>query len=311
MGVVLRPLFWLPSWLARDIYTVVFKPKLLRALAHAAIKRMIPARLNVKGVTLALNRDDAVLCGALALGCYGWYELDFFERMLRPGFSVLDIGANIGLYSAVSAGAVGPAGTVFAIEPDRCNCDFLRRTIGLNGFTNVHITQAAASDSTCPGRLFLSSDNKADHRIFDSADGREHVPVDLTTIDDFVAARGIARVDVVKMDIQGAEPRAFAGMRRTLEANRDVRVVMEFWPWGIVQGGGDARGLLADIRAMGFRIYELDDRVRRAVEVTDDEALAGRNLERQHTNILVQRAAEELFVEGLSHREDRRAVLRS
>jgi len=293
MGVVPQPLFWLPPWLARDIYTVVLKPRLLRAMVQAVIKRLIPQRLQVKGLTMLLNQDDAVLSGALALGCYEWFELDFLERTLRPGFTVLDIGANIGLYSIVAARAVGPAGKVFSLEPDQCNCDFLRRNVELNGLANVHITQAAASDSTCPGRLFLSADNKADHRIFDSADRREHVPVDLTTIDDFVAARGIARVDVVKMDIQGAEPRAFAGMRRTLEANQDIRLIMELWPWGIAQGGGSARALLADIRAMGLRIYELDDSVRRAVEVTDDDALAARNLERQHTNILVQRAAEE------------------
>jgi FkbM family methyltransferase len=293
----MRWLKWLPPSVAASIYTIVLKPRPLRALAQAVIKRMIPPEMDIgDGVRLVLNPQDAVVCGALALGCYERYELEQFQAMLRPGMCVLDVGANIGLYAAVAAKRVGPGGKVFAIEPERRNCELVQATIARNGFTNVTVIQAAAGDSTGAGSLFICADNKADHRTYDSADGRQAVPVDLTTLDDLAAARGLPPVDLMKMDIQGSEARAWRGMGRMLAASPAVRIMMEFWPWGLARAGDSPAALLADIRRQGFRIYELDADRRRIVEVTDDGALASRNLERQHANLLVQRGP----LEGLT-----------
>jgi FkbM family methyltransferase len=293
MGSVPPLLSWLPPSAAVRVYTILLKPRWLRALAQAVIKRMIPPQMDIGDVRLVLNQNDAVLCGALALGCYERHEVELFRAMLRPGMRVLDVGANIGLYTAVSAKAIGPGGRIIAIEPERRNCELVRETILVNGFTNVTVVQAAISDATGKGSLFLCNDNKADHRIFDSADGRSTVPVDLTTLDDLVAAQGVGAVDVMKMDIQGSEAKAWRGMRRMLEASPNLRILMEFWPWGLARSGDDPAALLADIRRLGFRLYMRHARRRRMIEVTDDVELASRKLERQHANLLVQRGPVE------------------
>jgi hypothetical protein len=131
----------------------------------------------------------------------------------------------------------------------------------------------------------------ADHRIYGDARRRVSVPVQTARLDELLPSVGIDRLDVLKMDIQGAEALAFEGMQRTLRANPNIRLLMEYWPWGIRQTGRDPFRLLRDIRHLGLQIYEIDADAGSLVPATDDARLAARTLERQHMNLLVQRAS--------------------
>jgi FkbM family methyltransferase len=287
----MKPLGWLPPSVSEFTYTVLLKPRPLRAAAQRVIKLLIPESLEVEGVRVVLNQDDAVLCGALALGVYERYELQLFRSLLRPGMVVVDVGANIGLFTAVAAAGVGDGGRVLAVEPEARNCGFVRRTVERNGFTNVTVVQAAVSDRSGRGELFLNEENKADHRIYarGARDPRAAVEVELVALDDLLAAQGLPRVDILKMDIQGAEGRAFEGMRGALRANPAIVVLTEFWPWGLLQAGSDPAALLQGIRELGFAIWDLDGDHRRMVPVHDDTVLLRRDLERHHNNLLLRR----------------------
>ena len=284
-----KMLKWMPPAVSEFIYTVLLKPKPLRKIAQAIIKTMIPPQMEMQGVTLFLNQDDPVLCGALTLGCYEQFELKIFQSLLRPGMCVLDLGANIGLYSMVAAKAVGPEGRVVAVEPDERNCRFVEKTAKYNGFQNLTLVCKAVSDKTGGGKLYLCGDNKADHRIYDNNNLREAVEIELTSVDDLRKEKGIVKVDVMKMDIQGAEAMALRGMKTVLKANHDIRIIMELWPWGISQTGGQALDVLHEIRDLGFNIFEIDGNKRAMTLVTDDRSLASLDKERQHANLLLQR----------------------
>jgi FkbM family methyltransferase len=286
----MRLLSWMPPSTATFIYAVCLKPKPLRAAAQWMVKRIIPTRLMVDGIELMMNRDDAVVCGALTLGCYENFPRRIFRGLLKPGMTVVDIGANIGLYTAIAAKAVGPAGRVIAVEPESRNAQLMRQTLALNQFKNVEVVQAAVSDTTGPGQLFLNEENKADHRIFDRESSRAVMPVDVYRLDDLLAKLAVRRVDVMKVDIQGAEALALQGMRRTLIDNADIRAIIEYWPWGITQAGGDPRSVLRSIRAMGFQVFEIDDHAAHRRPESDDDRMARRGLERQHLNLLLQRS---------------------
>lgn len=291
MPLPFRPLGWMPPRVAALIYTVVLKPPPLRAAAQFVIKRFIPPEIKIHDVDLILNQDDAIVSGCLALGCYETYELDLFRGLLKPGMIVLDVGANIGLYASVAAKRVGPGGRVVAVEPETRNCQILGKTVARNGFDNLTVVQAAVSDRTGPGELFLCETNKADHRIYGSPKARKVVKVEFTRLDDLVTIQRLPRVDVMKLDIQGAESVAFDGMVDVLTRNRGIRVLMEFWPWGIMQTGREPIELLRRIRALGFDIEQIDGDRRRVVPVLDDSALAAQKLERQHVNLMLTRPA--------------------
>ena len=304
MAFRFRPLAWLPPNAAKYIYTVILRPAPLRAAAQFVIKRFIPRELAFRGVRLALNQDDAIVSGSLALGTYEEFELSVFESFLAPGKKVYDIGANIGLWSAVAARRVAPGGIVVAVEPGPDNCDFIARTVSLNGYANVRVFQRAVGDRTGEAMLYLCSNNKADHRIYakGALGERRTVPVGIVRLDDLVAEHALPSPDVIKVDIQGAEQLAVEGMRQTLAQNHHVVVFLELWPWGIHQAGGHARDLLRTLRAMGFAVYELDGDFERIhlVPESGDAELASRGLERQHANLMLSR--DEIDVDAVLRR---------
>jgi FkbM family methyltransferase len=282
-----RLLSWLPPSAAYYIYTVLLKPKLLRRMAQSVIKRLIPPTIDFRGTRIALNQDDAIVSGSLALGCYETFVTDVLEALLRPGMTFFDVGANIGIYTALAARIVGPAGRVLAIEPGPANVAVIQETVRLNRFENVTIAARAAGDRAGRVSLYLCGDNPADHRLHDPTGRRRQVTVETVTLDALASECGVARADVIKIDTQGSEAAVFAGMTQLLAARPGPVIVAEFWPWGLAQAGTEPRALLDRITAAGFLLYEIDGDRRTVSPRTDLGALAGLNLERQHVNLLL------------------------
>lgn len=282
-----RLLSWLPPSAAYYIYTVLLKPRLLRCLAQSVIKRLIPPTIDFRGTRIALNQDDAIVSGSLALGCYETFVTDVLEALLLPGMTFFDVGANIGIYTALGARIVGAAGRVIAIEPGPANVAVIQKTIRLNRFENVTVAARAAGDRAETVSLFLCGDNPADHRLHDPTGRRPEVMVETVTLDALAQECGVARADVIKIDTQGWEAAVFSGMTQLLAAKPAPVIVTEFWPWGLAQAGADPRALLHTITAVGFHVYEIDGDRRTVSPCPDLDALARLNLERQHVNLLL------------------------
>ena len=288
----MRLLSWLPPSAATFIYTVLLKPKPLRKLAHLAIQRIIPEHLDFAGVTLALNQNDAIVSGNLALGCYETFNLEFFQALVRPGMRVLDIGANIGVYSAIAASRAGASGRVIAVEPSDANCAFIRRTKELNNFAQLTVLTRAAAERSGPGKLFLNEENKADHRTFDADGSRSAVAVEFVTVDDLVSELGLERVDVMKIDVQGSEAAVLAGMQGLMAQAEPLRILMEFWPWGISRAGASPAQVLDSLREAGFVAYEIDGDKRTLRRIADATRLLTLDQERDHVDLFLLRAGD-------------------
>lgn len=284
-----RLLSWLPPSAATYIYTVFLKRRPLRALTHAIVKQIIPEKIKIHGVELLLNQKDAIVSGSLALGCYETALLSHFEASLKPGMCVIDIGANIGLYTIIAANTVGPDGLVVAIEPEARNCKFVERSLLLNQFNNALVFQKAVGNANHWISLFLCEDNMADHRVYDPAGIRAATPVEMIRLDDLLADKVRRTVDIIKMDVQGAEAMAFEGMRETLRENKKIKIFMEFWPWGLQKAGSTPSELLRQIRSEGFSIYQFSDRTNDFKKVTNENELCSLVQERQHANLLLER----------------------
>ncbi len=217
------------------------------------------------------------------------FEAQLWQELLEPGMVVADVGANLGVYALLAARRVGPTGHVHAFEPDPHNFALLRRNISANGGEKIITAhQAAVSDQPGHITLYVRPEHQGDHRIYAPA-GSKRLRVDVSaTMLDTVFAED-PRVDVIKLDIQGAEWLAFAGLTRTLQNNPNVRIITEFWPEGLTQCGGDPRVFLTRWRDLGFDIQEIDDQRQRLVTSSDEELLE-RCRRIRYTNLFLVRS---------------------
>jgi len=151
---------------------------------------------------------------------------------------------------------VGPNGTVVAFEPDPENIERMRRNAGLNPGLAMTIEEVAISD--CEGEAtFRRGGDSAKGSLLDGAnwEGRQAFTVPTTTLDSYVNGHGIDRVDVLKIDIEGAEPMALEGMAEGLGAGRYGSIILE-WHGDFHQGLADRPGrALSLLDSSGYKLF--------------------------------------------------------
>jgi FkbM family methyltransferase len=180
-------------------------------------------------------------------------ELKLIASFVKPGFNVLDIGANIGFYTRVLSNLAGPQGNVYAFEPEDTNFKYLKQNLSSN--KNVHLINKAVSDKTEPIKIYLSKMLNVDHRTYPVDDYANVIEIQATTIDDYLAANNITKIDFIKMDIQGFEMSAFKGMIGVLTNNPSLKIITEFWPFGLKKAGSSALEIMNLAHAQKFDIY--------------------------------------------------------
>jgi len=176
-----------------------------------------------------------------------------YRRYLKPGMGVLDVGANIGSLVMLAAALVGSAGCVIAVEPNPDNVRLLEASRRLNRFDQIQVLQLAAGHETALLSLNVSFSNGVTGDL----------PKDLQTL---LAARSVQcialdkvlppqrRIDLLKLDVEGAELNALRGMPELLARDRPI-IVSEFSP-GSLPGISHCTGpeYLAFLIAGGYRL---------------------------------------------------------
>ena len=198
-----------------------------------------------------------------------WYEDPFFLLVKRhpelfQGGDVLDIGANIGYTACVFAGATEPLFKVYAFDPDQASFTTLREVIHRKNLgAPVEILQMAVGSSDGTLEFWHNDEHSADHRVvtpqFNSSelDRSKVTTVPVTSIDSFVASRGLGNISFIKIDVQGYELAVCEGMKHTLEAFPELCVAFEYAPDGMRELGFDPPALLGFFREAGYKLYVL------------------------------------------------------
>src|SRR5947207_1295970 len=161
-------------------------------------------------------------------------ERELLRKILFQGAVVVDVGANIGIYSQFLSRCVGATGLVHSFEPSPDN--FRRLSAATRDLSNVRLTQAAIGERSGQSELYVSDKLNVDHRTYKAdGDSRRAVPTQMVALDDYF--KPDERVDLIKMDIQGYELHALRGAQRVLQENPDIDLLLEFWPAGLAQAG--------------------------------------------------------------------------
>lgn len=183
-------------------------------------------------------------------------------RLLVPGMMFVDVGAHIGLLTLAGARAVGPQGRVLALEPTPITFDLLTRALAINGLSHRVCAQCVASGARRERRVFhvatvLGHSSLLEPTPQGSERGPVRIEVDVVQLDDVVSA-GV-RVDVVKIDVEGAELAVLAGMTRILCENPDLAVIAEFGPAHLRRAGITPDAWFKAFHVHGLEAYAIDE----------------------------------------------------
>ncbi len=178
-------------------------------------------------------------------------ERQLLRKILFPGAVVVDVGANIGIYSNFLSRCVGPTGLVHSFEPSPDN--FKRLCAATEKVSNVRLSQAAVGERSGECKLYISEKLNVDHRTY-KADGnlRRAVPTEMVALDDYFKPG--QRVDLIKMDIQGYELHALRGAKRVSEENADITLLVELWPSGLEQAGVNWKDLVEMLKGLSMNL---------------------------------------------------------
>lgn len=247
-----------------------------------------------------VNPDCKVISPILLLkGFWEPQETHWALQNLREGDTFLDVGANIGYYTLIAAHAVGETGRVYAFEPDPVSFEILEHNVRLHELGNVVLEQKAAANEPGSIELFLAADNKGDHRIYQAEESRPSIAIEAVTLDGYFETRD-RRVDFAKIDTQGAEVLILQGMAGLIAENEEIRMAVEFWPFGLSGLGSTAEELLTILESHDFLFFDLESGAGTDVATqlplrTRTELLETHTVENQtFTNLLVARGRGEL-----------------
>ena len=150
--------------------------------------------------------------------------------LCRPGMHVLDIGAHVGYFSLLFSVRTGPTGLVTTLEPNPHNVAKVRAMAVANGLTNIAIHPLAASDQDGSVEFLTEETGQMGHMVDASNPGQAGmVKVQAVRIDSLCADGRLGRVDLIKLDVEGAEVKALAGMAGLLQRDRPI-VICEWHP---------------------------------------------------------------------------------
>jgi len=242
---------------AEFVYTVLLRPRPLKKLANSMLRLIVRPELHIHGAVVALNPDDPVVSGALTLGVYERAETRFFRLACRPGMIFLDVGANVGYYTALAIERLQSSGAIVAMEPDPESFSFLLKTVALNGQAKVTCVQKAAGPETGEATLFVSRDNRGDNRLYANNLSTDSFRVPAITVDDLLAELGIQQVNLVKIDAQGFEGHVLRGMERTIVNSPSLIILMEFWPQGLRTAGFEPDQIFTLCGRLGLQVFTL------------------------------------------------------
>ena len=181
------------------------------------------------------------------------------KNLIRPGMTVVDAGANIGVMSIIMARGIGDEGTLYAFEPAKKTYDVLCDNLKINGFEgaeNIHIINKALTDGV--GEVeFMEYQTSGHNSIYHTSEAPKRI-VKGPTINLDAVLNG-QKVDVIKIDVEGAEHLVFDGMKRTLVENNDLKIIMEFAPGNLKNANRDPERFLDDLLSLGFKVQIIDE----------------------------------------------------
>lgn len=241
-------------------FILVTKENFKRAIKNNFIKKVIKYFLNI------FVDSFAYLKGMRFPEKFPWdwklelliYQFEpetvtLFKNIIKPNMTVLDLGGHLGYYTRLFSKLVG-GGRVYVFEPSEDTLKLLQHNI--RKCKNVELIKKAACDKDGTIEFNKTFSHSGSNSILEPDWKAETTTVPCVTIDTFVKERHI-NVDVIKMDVEGAEPLVFKGARETMQNTKHLSISMEFVESYIKKSGQTPQEHFKDLQDLGFTIYTI------------------------------------------------------
>jgi FkbM family methyltransferase len=195
----------------------------------------------------------------VAVGLFQQDETKLFERLARPGMTVVDVGAYVGYFTLLSSHLVGASGRVFAFEPADEAYRYLVDNIEANGCRNALAVKKAVSDTVSTATL-MPDPVGPESFLTNGPHNGEGVVVETIDLDKFFEAQDWPAVHMIKMNIEGWELSALRGMRQLSKRNPELQLIIEFNPMAMRRGAISREALASALAELGFRRGQIVER---------------------------------------------------
>jgi FkbM family methyltransferase len=213
---------------------------------YASVAKILLQRFHVPAVPMRLSYGawwlarSGMLDERLIAGEFEGSEIRFVQRFLKPGMTVLDIGAHHGLYSLLAARCVGPMGRVMSFEPSPRERKYLIRNLKMNFCRNVQVESCALGSKAGHSELFLVNGAENGCNSLRPPAGMlatKKISVAVSSVDEYLRLKGIEKVDFIKLDVEGAELEVLRGASQLLQGSNRPVILAEVedvrtGPWG-------------------------------------------------------------------------------
>ncbi len=221
----------------------------------------------------------------------GSYEIEVFKNLVKKGMFVLDVGANIGVFTLVAAKKCGKKGKVYSFEPEPNNLsalrDNIRKSLLEKEQQRIEVFPLIISFRRGHSTLYVDSVHAANHSIFQKniISGNVSHQVKTTTLDSFLSNRS-RKIDLIKIDVEGAEGMVIDGAKKILQKDKPT-ILMEFWPEGLRKSGHQPKKFLKTLMKMGYKIKNIDSQKKRLEDVTKNMITSLCEADEAFTNLLL------------------------
>jgi len=209
--------------------------------------------VNVAGRHFKLHLDMEDEPSQAAIFKTGGWEpkvTAFLLEKLKPGMIFIDVGAAIGWFTIIAASIVGRSGRVIAFEPAPHRFRTLFENVKLNTDGNVECVNKAVSSEK--GEAYISGQEILMYLSPSKSRFKRNVPIDVVTLDSYLKRRGVERVDMMKIDVEGAELRVLKGMEQTIRNSGEIKIICEVHIPYLSRYGDSVDQLFEYTRSMGL-----------------------------------------------------------
>jgi len=247
----------------------MIKRILMQMMHSETLKRVKPLRVSMRWVAQGFINSLAFIKGLWFPPQWGWapkmkFMFGLYEpgttalckEIVKPGMYVMDVGAHIGYYTLLFSKLVGSDGRVYAFEPHPQIFEMLR--YNTRNRKNVVLLRKAVSNKMGEREFFFSKKTTGSHSFYTTEFTTGSCRVETVYLDEFFRAEGIKRCDLIKIDVEGAEPLVIEGMRNLIKSADKLLIILEFNPSTLRSGNHNPEGFL-DVLLKKFNVYVINE----------------------------------------------------